>query len=920
MYNKFVVVDLETTGNSPKKGDRIIQFAAVVIVNGKVVDRFSSLINPNIKIPVFIEELTGINNDMIKDSPSFEGLAERIQLLIQDAYFVAHNVLFDLSFLQEELLNANQEGFFGSVIDTVEMARFLFPTIDSYKLNDLANQLGFTHDRPHQADSDAEVTAELFLHFLNKLESLPLTTCRQLSELSGGLKSDIHLLFEDMLDGKDTEYKDLSSHLENVNGLIIRKTNSFSDGTSEKTEISFPFSDKEKEKIMANAFHSFQKRDGQFLMMNEVVEAFSNQQHLVVEAGTGIGKSLGYLLPAAYFAKQTGEKILISTYTTQLQSQLITNDVPLLKKILPFEINITLLKGKTHYLSLPKFEESLHDDEDNYDSSLTKMQILIWLLETDTGDVDELNLSSGGQIYWNRIKQSEKVSRGNELWQEKDFYQRAKQRIKGANLIITNHSLLLADSAHAKEIIPSIQYLVIDEGHHFQKVALKYFGDQLDYFQTRLLFNQFGLKEQKQLLFKLEKWFDSTKWYILDFHKLYGTLSDLFFEMDEFFKAVRIYVKNATANEPLFKISKKLKRRESEYQFLYVSAERFAFKIRDFLELIEILVNYLVKINHSIDELSESFIALEQLRSNIHRMFLNPDTADIAWIEIDFRSYQNATTIYLQPVTVAEQLKSLFFTNNKTVILTSATLTVENQFEYILKELGLGFSTKTMSIPSTFDYMNKVQVFIPKDIPDITTVSLEEYVAAISEQIISIAEVTKGRVLILFTSHEMLRKTYLLMKESGLLEDFALIAQGISSGSRSRLVRNFQRFDKAILFGTSSFWEGIDIPGEDLSCLVMVRLPFTPLDDPAMEARCEEIRKQGGNPFLEVSLPEAVLRFKQGFGRLIRTEHDKGVLIILDRRIVSAKYGRAFINSIPKVNVRQLNLEETLTRIDKWLL
>ncbi len=201
-----------------------------------------------------------------------------------------------------------------------------------------------------------------------------------------------------------------------------------------------------------------------------------------------------------------------------------------------------------------------------------------------------------------------------------------------------------------------------------------------------------------------------------------------------------------------------------------------------------------------------------------------------------------------------------------------------------------------MSIPSPFEYKNQVQLLIPEDIPEINTVTLEEYVIAITEHIITIAESTKGRMLILFTAYDMLRKTYELIKESGFLNDFAMIAQGITSGSRTRLTRNFQRYDKAILLGTSSFWDGVDIPGEDLSCLVIVRLPFSPPDEPFTDAKCQLIKQQGGNPFSEYSLPEAILRFKQGFGRLIRTETDRGIIIVFDKRIVTTKYGNAFLN------------------------
>lgn len=929
MNNKFVVIDLETTGNSPKKGDRIIQFAAVVIENGKVVDTFSSFVNPKIKIPIFIEELTGISDAMVNEAPFFEDLAPKVQSLLEDAYFVAHNVLFDLSFLQEELIIANQEGFFGPVIDTVEMARFLFPTIDSYKLSDLATQLGYVHERPHQADSDAEVTAELLLHFLNKMLEIPYTTCKQLSELSGGLKSDIQLLFEDIIELKGTKKEEWPDHLEMVNGLALhnkidKKEMELSNSAEEK--LSFLISDDAIEEQFQKAFPQFQKRIGQFQMINEVYESFSKQHHLVLEAGTGIGKTLGYLYPAAYFSKLTSNKVIISTYTNQLQSQLILNDIPLLKKIIPFDLNIAIVKGKTHYLSLTKFEESLHEIEDNYDSCLSKMQILIWLLKTETGDVDELNLSSGGQIFWNRIRHGQHAISENEQWLEYDFYLRAKKKVEEADIIITNHSLLLSDLSSFHHSLPNVDYVVLDEGHHFHKIAISFMGAQLDYFRIRLLLNQFGLVEQKNLVYKLNTWIRMNNKNTSYLEKINRFIVDLFFEMDEFFKSIRLYVKNVMKSEPIMKVSTKIDVHNPYFKNLFHSGERFSFLLKEFIDIIDLVCKEMEEVNGTKkydqqlkDEILQSSEALTGIRETLGRVFLYPSEKDVAWIEIDFRAFQNATTVYLQPVTVANDLKEKFFSKKKSVIVTSATLSIDNQFAYILKELGLNESTKTTNIPSPFDYRNKVKLFIPKDLPDIKMVTLDDYVASITEQIISIAEVTKGRMLLLFTSHEMLRKTFILMKESGLLEEYALIAQGITSGSRSRLTRNFQKFDKAILFGTSSFWEGIDIPGEDLSCLVMVRLPFTPPEEPFMQAKCEEVKKHGGNPFIEVSLPDAVLRFKQGFGRLIRTERDKGVMIVLDRRIITTKYGKKFIQSIPDVPVKEKPLDDILEIIDSWL-
>ncbi|GAM12609.1 helicase C-terminal domain-containing protein [Mesobacillus selenatarsenatis] len=222
-------------------------------------------------------------------------------------------------------------------------------------------------------------------------------------------------------------------------------------------------------------------------------------------------------------------------------------------------------------------------------------------------------------------------------------------------------------------------------------------------------------------------------------------------------------------------------------------------------------------------------------------------------------------------------------------------------------------------IPSPFSYESQVKLIVPDDLPEIKSVSNDDYVAAITEHIISIAEATNGRMLILFTSHEMLKKAYELIKESGLLEEFILIAQGITAGSRTRLTRNFKRFDKAILFGTSSFWEGVDIPGEDLSCLIIVRLPFTPPDEPITAAKCALIKENGGSPFSELSLPEAVLRFKQGFGRLIRTSNDRGLILIFDRRLVTTSYGGAFLQSVPDVPVEKGSITEIVDMIHDWL-
>ncbi|MFE8702207.1 ATP-dependent DNA helicase DinG [Cytobacillus sp. FJAT-54145] len=934
MTTKFVVIDLETTGNSPKKGDKIIQFAAVVIENGKIVEQFSSLVNPQQPIPLFIEELTGLNDEMVEDAPIFSEIAPNVLKMLDGAYFVAHNVLFDLTFLQEELIESGYEGFYGPVIDTVELARILFPTADSYKLNDLAFMQGLEHSRPHQADSDAYVTAELLQLFISRLHTLPQATLRQLLKLSGGLKSDISLLLDEYVLAMERTVEELPAHLELYRGIALRKQDEYGVTTGDSDTV-YPASHDSKEQLFKMVFPTFEKRLGQFDMMDAVYHSFLEDKHAVIEAGTGVGKSLAYLLPGAIFSRENNEPIIISTFTIQLQEQLLANDIPLLQKMLPFQLRTVLLKGRNHYISLSKFEQTLKDDEDNYDTSLTKMQILVWLTETKTGDIDELNLSSGGLLYWNKVKNDEAVILQNKSWMQYDFYLRARKAAEKADIIITNHSLLLADLVSEHSILPKNDYVIIDEGHHFEKAAGKYFGYSLDYLSVRLLLSRCGLMEQKQLLYQLQQLLEEIKWNqnneeVLHTFELNQLISELQFEMDELFRMISSFVKKKAKRSYTNRMNCSLQNYEDtkEGKAIFNSGERFSFLLYDLISYFEKCLSglesesehFTIEQRRVLTDISSLQLDLKGTREKIKNVLLNPSSDYVTWVEMDARAVQNATTVYAQPVAISDHLSEQFFHKKKSVIVTSATLTVNNSFDYIINELGLNtLPLNVERISSPFNYKEQVQLLVANDLPEVNAVPLDEYVAAISEHIISIAEATSGRMLILFTSHEMLRKTHDLMKESGLLEDYVLIAQGITAGSRTRLTRNFQRFEKAILLGTSSFWEGVDIPGEDLSCLIIVRLPFSAPDDPLTEAKCARIKEIGGNPFSSHSLPEAVIRFKQGFGRLIRSSKDRGIVVVFDKRIISTRYGKAFLESIPEVPIRRNNINEMVELIEGWL-
>jgi ATP-dependent DNA helicase DinG len=292
----------------------------------------------------------------------------------------------------------------------------------------------------------------------------------------------------------------------------------------------------------------------------------------------------------------------------------------------------------------------------------------------------------------------------------------------------------------------------------------------------------------------------------------------------------------------------------------------------------------------------------------------------VTWIEVEEKGAMNSTFLYEQPLKVNDTLADLLFAKKNSVVLTSATLTVRNSFHYMIERLGLtDFQPLCEILSSPFNYAKQAQVLIPTDLPNIKDVPADEYIQAIAAHIAAIATVTEGRMLVLFTSYDMLKKTYNIVKDRFDLNGFNLIGQGIQSGSRSKITKNFMQFEKSILFGTSSYWEGVDFPGETLTCLIIVRLPFSPPNSPVFESRAIQLEKEGQNPFTELSLPQAILRFKQGFGRLIRSNMDKGVVFVFDKRIVTTWYGKQFLQSLPNVTIEKGNLPKLLIGVMDWL-
>lgn len=932
MNQRYVVVDLETTGND--KDARMIQFSAVIIEKNQIIDQYTSFVNPGIPIPPFIEELTGITDETVADAPSFDEIAATIFDLFQDSIFVAHNVPFDRGFLTTELTNAGYPSLELQAIDTVELTKILLPSASSYKLNDLSDQFGIVHLNPHQADSDALATANIFLILLEIAKQLPEVTLKQLKKLSIHLQSDIFPLFKAIIAKKQHSIGKISDQLEIVRGIAIRKKQ-VNPKAARLTTEPFPRSKEEKVVLLQSYFNNqLEVREGQLEMIDAVYEAFEKRKHAVIEAGTGIGKSLAYLLPSVYFAVAHQERIVISTYTIQMQHQLLENEVAKLKKMVPFSFQAAILKGRDHYIDLLKFEQSLREVDAHYDEVVTKMKILVWLTKTKTGDVDELNLSSGGELFWQRLKHDGwYLEQKHDPWHSHDFYMHARNIALTADLIITNHALLLSDVEAETDILHKSNYVIIDEAHHLEKATRKRFGTYLQYHFIKFLLGKIGTIEKRKLLYRLDqsiKHIDcSPTLFPFEIEKVIGEFDDETNDLFNLLAQIFIQFQEKQTSHPRMQLRMTSKIRESrQWQAVIMCAERFLDNHRQITDALEERIFFLKNSTHPLEpseqalvEEAQSFIEeWQDVRQYVRAFIIQPHIDLVNWIEGDMKNLPNSMSIHGQPFNAGEMIAELLLSKKESVILTSASLTVKQSFEFFNEETGAGaFKRIEKSIKSPFKYDQLAKIFIPTDIPEINTVSVDEYVEHIALQLISIATAIEGRMLVLFTSHDMLRRTYYLMKESGELENYIMLAHGISPGSRSRLLKTFQQFHKTILFGTNSFWEGIDIPGQDLSCLAIVRLPFSPPNEPITAAKLEAIKAEGKNPFLEYSLPKAILQFKQGFGRLIRSKTDKGVMVIFDRRIDTTSYGKEFLRSIPPVKVKREPLAKMVPLIKNWL-
>lgn len=929
---KIVALDIETTGLDAST-DAIIEIGAVRFDGNRMEAEFSTLINPHRHIPEFITGLTGISDDMVRLKPTIREVLDELALFVGDCPILGHNIQFDLSFLKKYgLFEVNE------CIDTYELAAVLIPSASRYNLGALGQQLGIPLPATHRALDDARVTAAVFQRLYPQACELPLELLAEIVRHSDPIQWDGAWPFTQALRSRSKEgVKVKGGKRKSFKGPLFENSSEKQKGSPLQTpEDPIPLNSEETSSLLgyggpfSEYFKSYEYRPEQIEMLRVVSNSLSSSQHLIVEAGTGVGKSFAYLVPAALFATKNNTRVVISTNTINLQDQLIKKDIPDLCAALNLDLRAAVLKGRSNYLCPRRLELLRHRGPNNADEMRILAKVLVWSLENNTGDRAEINLTGPSERdVWTHIS-AEDDACTNETCLERTgggcpFF-RAKQASLNAHLLIVNHALLLTDVAAGNRVLPEYEYLIVDEAHHLETATTDALSFHLSQVDLERFIREAGGSNSGvlgNLLSSLREQIRPSDFALMN--QKVERATDLLYRSQEqtriFFEALGAFVADQRENRPassyafqerILPSTRTLPGWDNVEIPWGAANETLALFIAVLGEIqkgaTELFTSGVESLEDVIGNMGNLYRRLSEAVSMVNSLIFEPVSDYVYWVEVNPNN--DRITLHAAPIRVGGLIEKYLWHEKRSVILTSATLTTHGEFDYIRNVLSADEADE-LALGSPFDYESAALLYIANDISEPNS---PDYQRQLDKTLVQLCKASGGRMLVLFTSYAQLKRTSKNIRGPIEKENIIFYEQG-EGASPNTLLESFKSNERAVLLGTRSFWEGVDIPGESLSVLVIVKLPFAVPTDPLVAARAEIYE----DPFNEYHLPEAILRFRQGFGRLIRTQSDRGVVAVLDRRILTKAYGKTFIESLPHCTVRTGTLNDLPSSASKWL-
>jgi len=881
----FIAVDVETTGLDYNK-DKIIEISAVKFKDGKENSTFSKLVNPNINISPFITNLTGISNSMIDSKETFHEIADEFMGFIKDCPIIGHNVKFDIDFINNELENYKIKQDY--VCDTYYLTKIFFYYLSSFKLESISSSLNINIERAHRALDDAKSSGLLFLKLLDKMLTADINSLYMLNKTSKTLNSE---LFSKILNFK----------LQDSNIYSLNKNHFSSEVEKNKNNISHEIKDiLGKEGLFAKNNNKYEYRESQISFSKHCLKTIENNDILVAEAGTGLGKSLGYLVPALINIDKSN--IIISTSTHTLQNQLIEKDIPIVSEVLNKKIKALIIKGKNNYLCFERLSNLIDNIEDSLilEEEYYELQsLLVWANKTLTGDIGEcesFNVKRNRNI-WNFIKYSNEYCyiHSNKK-QFKCFYNKVLRKSKDSNVFIINHALLASNIDNQDFLFKKSSICIIDEAHklidNFRNSLMStfsYLDIQREYESSILLINNL-LKENNETNLILNNF--------KIFRKKMNELIHAFKKFSFNYANSKINKKNLTKGQQVIDIRYSISKDE-EY-FVSFSAQHIIDLLKESINLFVDMKKTLSLTNVSNMkkiEMSNILKRLKNIEDSIQNNFFRDRKNTVLWLKVycDF-SEVKFCVFNSSPLSVVSMMKK-FISNSNSLIFCSATLSINGDFSYFLKDSGLDkvLTDKNLQLEnfeSPFYYNDQIKLFFYDSNEDINS---DIFIKKISQLIMDIKNRVNKRMLILCTSFKQIEAFKFIFNKNKI--DNILFQN--SSSSKERLLKQYIGNNKSILFGTNSFWEGVDLPEDLLELLIILKVPFSNPHNPIISAKIDIYNDEGLNPFYQYQIPQAILKLKQGIGRLIRSQNDSGVCIITDTRLMNKKYGQIIRDSLP---------------------
>jgi ATP-dependent DNA helicase DinG len=853
----FIVLDLETTGLSARD-DSIIECAFVKIDREtfQEVDRFSSFVNPGRDIPGLITQITNIFDQDVSSAPKFWDLQDDIQDFIEGFPLIGHNIPFDIRFLESHGIDTSKNPY----IDTFFLANFLCFEEKSLNLGYLCDVFNIKLENAHRAIDDTLATVKVFEKLIKKLQKLPKDMWILAYEYFSVCQDvGIRTLRNEYLEKPKkaiNEWDIADIYIKNVKKHIADIWDMHSSDSCENI-VDF-----------LSTIPEFELRESQKIMLDKVDTTLSQWWKSLIEAPTGIGKTFAYLLPAIKHSLAFHEPVHISTSTKALQDQIYYKDLKFISDNFPQDFSFTKLKGKRNYLWVSSFLEFLESSEHSHSGAISfKLKILFWSMRSELWELDELN------FYWEEYSFLSEIHAGNSfifdegnIYKDQEFALRARKRAKSSNIIITNNHILFQDIVSEWSLLWWVKNLILDEAHSLEDIVTGSLKKTVSFdgiqkllikierkiLKFKLQGEQIGLKKQ-QVLFDSAELFSILEW------KIFSE-----FKLDARYKTTLLQKEFFENNKDSLLLAK---------------------KISDLLEsmrqdIVSLWEKDSVKLSSEIQELL-------YLRQIFLQVFVDTDM----WKNIYYISHDDSrgTQLHSTVLRPGDFLDKHLWRELESVILTSATLQMEDDFAYINEMLNLHSFEKTI-LPSDFDYSSQALLFIPQDLGSVKD-NLPQLIVFFQK----FFTLVWWRTLVLFTAFFAIREVYTHLKIELEQQNMHLLAQSIS-GSKYKQIDFFKKHpEKSILLWTDTFWEWIDIPGEDLQYLIIHKIPFAVPSDPIFKARSKLFK----DSFSQYAIPKSVLKLKQGFGRLIRTKKDTGIVVFLDNRIYTTKWGKSFLHSFP---------------------